>query len=70
MLVWLERMLNVGVDSMIVTLSRVLVISVAMFDDSGPNRLYAYALRETGSATDMWLAPHMRLAGVCFSYIS
>ena len=43
MLVRLERMLNAGVDSMIVTLSRALVMSMAMFDDSGPDRPYAYA---------------------------
>jgi hypothetical protein len=43
MLVRLERMLNAGVDSMFVTLPRALVMSMAMFDDSGPDRLYAYA---------------------------
>ena len=42
-LVRLERMLNAGLDSMIVTLPRALVISVTMFDDRGPDRLYAYA---------------------------
>ena len=35
-------MLNAGIDSIIITLPRALVISVAMFDDSGPNRLYVY----------------------------
>ena len=43
MLERLERMLNAGVDSMFVTLPRALVMSMAMFDDSGPDRLYAYA---------------------------
>ena len=43
MLVRLERMLNAGVDSMFVTLPRALVMSMAMFDDSGPDRPYAYS---------------------------
>ena len=43
MLIRLERMLNAGVDSMFVTLPLALVMSMSMFDDSGPDRLYAYA---------------------------
>ena len=40
---WLEYIGDVGVDSMIVTLSRALVISVALFDEAAPDRPYAYA---------------------------
>jgi hypothetical protein len=39
----LEHIGDVGVDSTIVTLSRVLVISVALFDEAAPDRPYAYA---------------------------
>ena len=39
----LEHIGDVGVDSMIVTLSCVLVISVALFDEAAPDRPYAYA---------------------------
>ena len=43
MLVRLEHMLNAGIDSMFVTLPRALVMSMAMFNDSGLYRLYVYA---------------------------
>jgi len=39
----IEHIGDVGVDSMIVTLSRALVISVALFDEAAPDRPYAYA---------------------------
>ena len=39
----IEHIGDVGVDSMIVTLSRALVISVALFDEVAPDRPYAYA---------------------------
>ena len=39
----LEHIEDVGVDSTIVTLSRVLVISEALFDEAAPDRPYAYA---------------------------
>ena len=39
----IEHIGDVGIDSTIVTLSRVLVISVALFDEAAPDRPYAYA---------------------------
>ena len=39
----LEHILDVGVDSMIVTLSCALVYIAALFDEAAPDRPYAYA---------------------------
>src|ERR1041385_2212698 len=39
----IEHIGDLCVDSTIVTLSRVLVISVALFDEGAPDRPYAYA---------------------------
>ena len=60
-------MLNVGIDSVIVTLSRALanVVSIELMKRPGPT--LRVRLRETGSATNIWLVPYMRLAGVCLS---
>ena len=41
--VWIEHIGDVGVESMIVTLSRALVISMALFDEAAPDQPYAYA---------------------------
>ena len=39
----LEHIGDVGVDSMIVTLSRALVYIAVLFDEAAPDRPYAYA---------------------------
>ena len=39
----LEQIEELGVDSMIVTLSRALVHIAVLFDEAAPNRPYAYA---------------------------
>ena len=67
LLIRLERMLNAGIDSIIVTLSRELVIAVGIELMKRPGPTLRVRLRETGSATDIWLVPYMRLAGVCLS---
>ena len=41
--VWLEHIVDVGVDSMFVTLSRALVHIAILFDEAAPDRPYAYA---------------------------
>ena len=59
-------MLNVGVNSIFVTLSRALIILLdCLMKWPGPT--LRVLLRETGSALDIWLVPYMRLAGVCLS---
>jgi hypothetical protein len=46
MLIWLEHMLNVGIDSIIVTLSRALVRIVAWFDVPAPTDLMCTLMRD------------------------
>ena len=60
-------MLNVGIDSIIVTLSRALANVVGIELMKRPRPTLRVRLREIGSTTDIWLVPYMRLAGVCFS---
>ena len=70
LLVRLEHMLNVGIDSIIVTLSRALanVVGIELMKRPGPT--LRVLLRETGSTLDIRLVPYMWLAGVCISYNS
>ena len=63
-------MLNVGIDFIIVTLSRALANVVGIELMKRPEPTLRVRLRETGSATNIWLVPYMRLAGVCRSYHS
>ena len=67
LLVRLEHMLNVGINLIVVTLSRALANVVSIELMKRPGLTLRVRLRETGSATDIWLVPYMCLAGVCLS---
>ena len=59
--------MDVDVDSIIVTLPRAFATVVGIELMKRPRPTLRVLLRETGSTTDIWLAPYMRLAGVCLS---
>ena len=54
-----------ALDHIIVTLSRAFVHTVGLFDEAA--RTLRVFLRETGSTSNIWLVPYIRLAAVCLS---
>ena len=63
-------MLNEGIDSIVVTLSRVLAFAGGIVLMKRPGPTLRVRLRETGSTLDIWLVPYMWPAGVSISYNS
>src|ERR1041384_4040138 len=66
----LEHIGVVGIDSTIVILSRVLVISVALFDEAAPDRPYVYAYARLVPRLTYGLYRIKWLGGVCLSTLA
>jgi len=66
----IEHIGDVGVDSMIVTLSRALVHIAVLFDEAAPDRPYAYAYARLVPRLTYGLYRIKWLWGVCLSYFS
>ena len=66
----LEHIGDVGIDSMIVTLSRALVHIAVLFDEAAPDRTYAYAYPRLVPRLTYGLYHINGSGGVCLSYFS